>query len=271
MNPHTSNPLMFILEADPDRYIKTPAAAILAVLKAAEGVVAFMWCFRMLDCLRRIIAERLSMAPVEVLGSLLPGELTRLVLPTGAPLAGTVGMLLGAVAAACMLLELASLAAEAVAAVLLRFADRGAKLFKTTRKLILGASFVLTVCVVVSCVWMAMDAFSGSFRLDASLHPLIVSLLAVLLLILYVAYNRSAAIVMEAVEYEIRLGFKETGMKSVRLGWYAFLFGVLFLAAAAAVFVFAHLKLSYAAAFVFLAVKFFAVWQSWRAFKRRHR
>ena len=42
MNPNETNPLMFILEADPGRYIKTPAATVLAFLKALEGAAA---CF----------------------------------------------------------------------------------------------------------------------------------------------------------------------------------------------------------------------------------
>jgi hypothetical protein len=271
MNPHTSNPLMFILEAAPERYINTPAAAVVAVIKAVEGVVAFLWCFRMLDCIRQIVAGRLGIAPVGVLLSLLPGDLTRLVLPSGVPLDGTLGTVLSGAAALSVLAVLLCMAAEAAAAVLLRFFMQGAKLFRATRKWIFVASVALTVCVALSSLPGLLDFLYGGFRLDASMQPVVVSLLAVLPLILYVCYNRSAAVVMEAVEYEIRLGFKETGMQSVRLGWFAFLLGLLMLAAAAALFVFARPEARYAFAFLLPAIKFFAVWQSWRAFRKRHR
>ena len=271
MNPHASNPLMFILQADPDRYIKTPAAAVVAVLKAVEGIVAFMWCFRMFDCLRGIVLGRQAMAPIDVFRALLPGDLTRLVLPAAAPSGGTLVAVLGGAAALCVLAELVCTTVEAVAAVLLRFFDNGAALFKATRKWILTACFVLTLCMILSCVPLLMDFVRGGFRVDASLQPLIVCLLASLLLILRVCYHRAAAVVITAVEYELRLGFKETGMERVRLGWFAFLQGLLLLAAAVALFVYAGAEVRYAAAFVLPAVKFFAVWNAWRVFRKCHR
>ena len=271
MNPHASNPLMFILEADPDRYIKTPAAAVVAVIKAVEGVFAFMWCFRMLDCLREIVVGRQAMAPLDVLCALLPGNLVRLVLPAAALPGGTLFMVLGGAAALCVLAELVCMTAEAVAAVLLRFFDKGAKLFKSTRKWILAACFVLTLCMILSCVPQVMGFVRGGFRVDASLQPLIVCLLVSLLLILRVCYHRAAAVVITAVEYELRLGYKETGMERVRLGWFSFLQGLLLLAASAALFVYARAEVRYAAVFLLPAVKFFAVWKAWRVFRRCHR
>ena len=162
MNPHASNPLMFILEADPDRYIKTPAAAVVAVLKAVEGVVAFMWCFRMFDCLRGIVLGRQAMPPIDVFRALLPGDLTRLVLPAAAPSGGTLVAVLGGSAALCVLAGLVCTTVEAVAAVLLRFFDNGAALFKATRKWILTACFMLTLCMILSCVPLLMDFVRGA-------------------------------------------------------------------------------------------------------------
>ena len=271
MNPHASNPLMFILEADPDRYIKTPAAAVVAVIKALEGIVAFLWCFRMLDCLREIVVGRQAMAPLDVLCALLPGNLVRLVLPAAALPGGTLSMVLGGAAALCVLAELVCMTAEAVAAVLLRFFDNGAALFKATRKWILTACFMLTLCMILSCVPLLMDFVRGGFRVDASLQPLIVCLLVSLLLILRVCYHHAASVVITAVEYELRLGYKETEMERVRLGWFAFLFGVLMLAAAVALFIYARTEVRYASVFILLAIKFFAVWKAWRVFRKCHR
>ena len=73
------------------------------------------------------------------------------------------------------------------------------------------------------------------------------------------------------VEYELRLGYKETGMERVRLGWFSFLQGLLLLAASAALFVYARAEVRYAAVFLLPAVKFFAVWKAWRVFRRCHR
>ena len=271
MNPYVSNPLMFILEADPDRYVRTPAAVVAAAIKALEGVVAFMWCFRMLDCLRLIVVGRQAMAPMDVLRSLLPRDLTRLVLPDSAPPDGTFLAVLGGAAALCILAELVCMTAEGVAAPLLCFAGKGAKLFKGARKGILAACFLLTLCVILSSAPQLLDFVHGGFRVDASLQPLIVCLLAALLLFLRVCYHRAAAVVITAVEYEFRLGYKETGMERVRLGWFAFLQGLLMLASAAGLFVYASVNLRYIAVFILLAVKFFAVWKAWRTFRKCHR
>ncbi len=41
MNMDTINPYMLILKADPGKYIRTPSATVAALIKAAEGVLAF--------------------------------------------------------------------------------------------------------------------------------------------------------------------------------------------------------------------------------------
>lgn len=269
MNPVSSNPYMLILEADPDRYLNRPAPTLLALLKVLEGVIAFLWCFRELDYLRQILGGRLSPGPVEALFSLLPGEVGRLVFPAGIP---TGLKALGFVTALCVLVELLCLTVEAAASVLLRFGmrDTGAKCFKLTRRWTLIACVLLTFCVVLGCIPAIMSAVQGGFyvRLSA-LYPLIAQLVLVLLLALRIAYHRGALIVMKAIDYEIRLGFKETGMADHRLGLCSFLLGLLCLAAAAGLMLYARGRAVPACAL--LAVKFFAVWKSWNFFRRCHR
>ena len=54
MNPHASNPYMFILKAEPERYIKTPAAAVVALIKAAEGAAAVFCVVRLFDYMKQL-------------------------------------------------------------------------------------------------------------------------------------------------------------------------------------------------------------------------
>ena len=177
MNPYASNPYMMILKADPDRYINRTAPAILAVIKAAEGCAAFMWCFRMFDCIGRIVTGKLTQTPVGVLLSLLPWELVRLVMPDSVPSGGTLGNVLGCIAAVCVLVELLCLAAEAAAALMLRFfmPETGAKCFRITRRCTFAACVLLAVCVVISVVQQVYAAFQNGLQVElTALYPLIV-------------------------------------------------------------------------------------------------
>ena len=124
MNPNTTNPLMFILEARPERYIKTPSATVLALLKMLEAAAAVWGGIRAADFLRDLIDGWGEALPVSLLLSMLPAELTEL-LPHGTlPSGGTVGLALTGAAALCLFAELLCLAAEGAAAPLLRFASK---------------------------------------------------------------------------------------------------------------------------------------------------
>ena len=272
MNPYSSNPYMMILKADPDKYINRTAPTILALIKIVEGCAAFLWCFRMFDCLIQIAAGRAVQSPAGVLLSLLPRAIARLLLPNTIPSGGTVWKILGCAAAACILIALLCLAAEAVAAILLRFAmpALGAGWFKYTRKWTLAVCVLFTVCVVISAALQAYSVFQAGLSMElAVLRPLIVQLILILLLAVRIAYHRGAVIIMEAIDYEFRLGFKETGMAEHKLGLCSFLLGLLCLAAAVQLY---RLSMgSSAAIFAVLSVKYFAVWNSWQFFSQCHR
>ena len=272
MNPYASDPYMMILKADPDRYIRRAAPTILALIKIAEGPVAFLWCFRMLDCLVQLASGSAVQSPAGVLFSLLPAEIARMLLPNTIPSGGIVWRILGSAAAACVLIALVCLAAEAVAAALLRFAmpALGARWFRYTRKWALAVCVLFTACVVISVVMQAYSVYrAGLSSVSAVLRPLLVQLILIVLLAVRIAYHRGAAVVMEAVDYEFRLGFKETAMEEHKLGLCSFLLGLICLAAAVQLF-----RLSMgnrAAGFTVLCVKFFAVWKSWQFFSQCHR
>lgn len=262
MNPYASNPYMMILKADPDRYINRPAPTVLTLIKVPEGCAAFLWCFRMLDCIGKIVTGKLTQTPAGVLLSLLPWELVRLV-PVAAPSGGLLGKVLGGIAAVCVLLELLCLAAEGAAALLLRFfmPETGAKCFRITRRCTFAACVLLAVCVVISVVQQVYALFQNGLQVElTALHPLIVQLVLIVLLAVRIAYHSGALVVMQAVEYEFRLGFKETGMADHRLGLCSFLLGLLFFAAAFELFRLSMAR--YAVVCALLSLKFFAVWKA---------
>jgi hypothetical protein len=274
MNPYSSNPWMLILKADPARYIERPAPALLAVLKVLEAMFTFIWCFRTLDVLRLILTGRLDAGPVAVLCALLPGELVRLVLPGEGFAAGDLGRAVGFLAGLALLIELVCLTVEGAAAVLLRFGmpDKGAKCFKTTRNWVLFACSMLTACLVPACAMQVYGVLKGgvSSLSPEALRPLIPALALVALLLLRLIYHKSALTVMKAVEYEIRMEFKETGMPRENLCLTSFLLG-LWCLGAGGFLIYGRLKARYAPYFLLLALKFFAVWESARFFKKCHR
>ena len=272
MNPALSNPLMFILEADPEKYIKTPSASVVAIIKTLEGFAAFLCCFRVLDILKGLVTSRAplslsalfrALVPVELSVRLLPGTLT-------AP-GGTVWTLLSALAALAVLAELVCFVIEAGAGLFLRFALGGAKLMKSTRGAVSAASVLLALCVTGSSALLIWEGVRGGVGLDGSLRLLLVPLGCSLLLWLHVLYNREAAAVFDAVEYEIRLGFKQTALETHGLGRWALLLCLCSFAGAAVLCVFGDFRMRTVYLLAILGCKFFAVWRCFRVFRKCHR
>ncbi len=271
MNPHTADPMMFILKADPARYIRTTPAAVAALLKAAEGMAALLCCFRMFSLLREMLGGQLRQGPMEVLAALLPEELAR---PLTAGLSAPQGKLwtaLGAVTALCLLAELACLAAEGAAAPVLRFAMKGEKIFRVTRRTVLACAAVLVLCLTAACVPAVIGAVRSGLQPAEMLRALAAPLVTAAAGALHLSYSRGAAEAMRIVEYELRMGFKETAMNDVHLGRDAFLLGVLFLAAAAVLHGSVGQKTLYTAVPAMVALKSFAVWRCWRGLLKCHR
>ena len=282
MNPHTSNPYMFILKADPARYIKTPSAAVVALIKAAEGGVALLWLFRLIEYLRQLVSGKAGAMPIEILGVLMPKEIADLILPGAIPNGGTLGKVLCWAVAIVLSVILVCMAVEAVAALLLRFTLQGAKLFQITHKVIFIGSIVLLLSAAASCVPLVMNLtqsglkiyqvfLSGGKNLLEPVRPLLVTVVCILLLILRVSYHKGIVTVISAIEYEIRLEFKETAMKTVHLSRDSLLLALICLGAAVAAGFFVGWVTVYVAALAVLAVKYTAVYNSWGDFRRCHR
>lgn len=282
MNPHTANPYMFILKADPARYIKTPSGAVIALIKAAEGGVACLWAVRLFDYLKLLFSGKAGALPLEILRVLLPGELVKLILPGALPDGGMIGKVLCWASALSLSVILICVAVEAVAALLLRFALQGAKLFQVTHKVIFVASIVLLLSAAASFVPIVLSLaasgikiyqllLSGGERLLGAARPLLVTAVCVLLLVLRVSYHKGVVTVLTAIEYELRLEFKETAVGTTHLSRDALLQAVILLGAAAATGIFIKWLSLTVLALAVLAVKYFAVYNSWGDFRRCHR
>ena len=271
MNANETNPLMFILEAAPERYIKTPAATVLALLKIAEGAAAVLGGIQAADYLRGWAAGWGEALPIELLKSMLPADVAAL-LPHGTlPSGGTAGTVLTAAAALCLCCLLLCLIAEGLTAPLLRFTMKGSKLLLLSRRAAFPASVGLAVSVTASCALSVVEGFKTGMALSLMLRPALVTAGCALVLWLYASYSRWAAVVISAVEYEIRLGFKESVSKEIRLGRDSFLLCLVFLAAAAAIFWFAGWRTISICIPALLALKYAAAGYAWDCFRRRHR
>lgn len=282
MNPHASNPYMFILKADPARYIKTASAAVVALIKTAEGAVAVLWVFRLLDYMKQLFHGKAGVLPLEILAVLLPNKITALILPGRIPNGGMIGKYLCWAAAIIITLILICMAVEAVAVLLLRFALQGAKLFQVTHKVIYIASIALLLAAAATCVPLIMGLtqsgikiyqlfLSGGEKLLGPVRPLLVTLACMLLLLLRVSYHKGVVTVLSAIEYEFRLGFKETAMNTVHVSRDALLLMLICIAAAAATGFLVGWVMSAVPAMLVLAVKYYAVYSCWGDFRRCHR
>lgn len=282
MNPHASNPYMFILKAEPERYIKTPSAALVALIKAAEGAVAVFWVFRLFDYINQLFHGKGGALPMEILAVLLPKKITALILPGRIPNGGMIGKYLCWAAAIIMTVILICMTVEAVAALLLRFALQGAKLFQVTHKVIYISSIALLLAAAATCVPLIMGLtqsgikiyqlfLSGGEKLLEPVRPLLVTLACVLLLLLRVSYHKGVVTVLSAIEYEIRLEFKETAMNTVHISRDALLLMLICICAAAAAGFLAGWVMPAVSAMLVLAVKYYAVYNCWGDFRRCHR
>ena len=353
---NATNPLMFILKADPEKYLDRPSATILVLIKAAEAPVAFLLILRTIEFLYAMIKKgALPDIPF------LPPN----ILPEGAP-----GKVISAAGALCLLAALVCICIEAWAALRLRFSLEDAAIMKKTRRGILAVAIILFLLFLCLCG----GVFSGYVRdgmqfvrqvkettgitgvrdlpnaaeklqqlelsdlteliegaglteltemlsasdleefteklsqLDAEKLAEIISsavqagnleligavgqstikgtgglvfliasaILCAALLLLRISYHRGALEVLTAIEYEIRLGFKETGLGKIRLARDSFLFGLLF--SLTALFSLAGMAAGPQSGSVLrtigmtaLAIKYFAVFRCWKHFKKCHR
>ncbi len=270
MNQYAADPRMFILPADPKKYIRTPAGILVTLIKAAEGAIALMWSFRMLECLRLLIDGSKNTWPIGLLKDLLPKEIGKLLLPDALPDGGEIGKWLSVTAAVCILAALFCLAAEGVASVILTYSLYGAGILVVTRKVLWIVAIVLLITAVLSYIWLIYGIVTNLLGFDRYIRPMTITSCSLLLLGFRISYHRDAAVVMKAVEFECRIGYKELSVDAAKLGRNAVIFGVAFAAAFVALGIFLGWDKPVAYLPLMLSVKYFAVYSCWGEFQRRH-
>ena len=209
-------------------------------------------------------------------------EITALILPGRIPNGGMIGKYLCWAVTIIMTVILICMTVEAVAALLLRFALQGAKLFQVTHKVIYIASIALLLTTAATCVPLIMGLtqsgikiyqlfLSGGEKLLGPVRPLLVTLACMLLLLLRISYHKGVVTVLSAIEYEIRLEFKETAMNTVHISRDALLLVLICIGAACAAGFLVGWVTPAVPAMLVLAVKYYAVYSCWGDFRRCHR
>ena len=112
---------------------------------------------------------------------------------------------------------------------------------------------------------------SGGEKLLGPVRPLLVTLACMLLLLLRISYHKGVVTVLSAIEYEIRLEFKETAMNTVHISRDALLLVLICIGAACAAGFLVGWVTPAVPAMLVLAVKYYAVYSCWGDFRRCHR
>lgn len=261
------NPYMMILHADPARYIQKPAPTVLALAKSVEGACAVLGLLKIGGFLLDSLG---SLSTVQILNI----SLTGLALKAALSLHEAFGALFP-VFALGVLVALVCTVAEAAGLWALRVALAGSALLKYTRKVLLFDTVFLLLTTVAG-IGMRMYHYTlHELSADPSMLKLRTILLTgagcVLFLVVRLLYHRDVFTVFSAIEYEIRMEYKETVVDAPRLAAFAFLFAALSTAGA----VLTARSIGYTSLPFFLltamAVKYFAVLGSWDGFQHCHR
>ena len=266
---HT-NPYMMILKADPERYIQKPAATVLALSKAAEGCLAL---FALAQFLFSAMGSGFSGTTADLFIGALPFGAQSI----AAQAADAMGVTLFAVAGLCCLVFLVCTVLEAVGLLALRFALAGAGLLKEVQRVVFWDCCALAGMGVLALILRIYRFFTTEFRNDILMESLrvVVPVMAgaVIVLVLLSQYQKDVLTVFSAIEYELRLEFKETEIDAPVIGKYSFLFSAVFLVGAVLMVALLHMSMNSPAVITLaaLTVKYFMVYQSWEDFRLCHR
>ena len=264
------NPYMMILKADPARYIQRPAATVLTLLKAAEGGLAL---FALIQFLFSAMNTGLGGTTADLFIAALPFGARG----AGIEIAEQMGVTLFAAAGLCVLVWLVCMVLEAVGVLALRFAMTGTKLLKEAQQVVFWDNCALAGIAMLSLILRIFRFITTELQSDPLMERLRVMVpalgAAVIVLVLFAQYQKDVLTVFTAIEYEIRLEFKETESDAPVIGKYSLLLSAAFLVGAVLLVVLLGLSLNspMVIGFAVLTVRFFAVHQSWEGFRRCHR
>lgn len=281
--PITDNPMFWILEAAPERYLKTSSATALVILKAIEGFAAFFLCFRILAFLIFAFEQGFSNGSVSLFGlleTLFPKEFIRAVTwngssvlekyLTGNSLETNLTLILGI----CILVSLVCLIIESVTLIFLRFRMEGAGFAKQIHKVIFFSAIGSLILVLCLAALVFYNYFTGKILSDllfSNLRTLIILVTVIIVLIgLRLRYHKAIVTILTTIEYELNMGYKETAMAPVTLTRFLFFFvAVCFAAAVIYIWKEGFMNLT-VLALALQAAKYIVIGNCWSNFQRRH-
>jgi hypothetical protein len=291
------NPMMWIMQADPGKYIKTTSSAIAAFLKLIEGfftafaAVGLFGLFKefvrggsfqdglSVELLPRFFVDHvLNMIPQDLLAqsgvSGQAGAAAQLDLSVLNQLISflTIDVYTGAlieqitlfIAVWGVILILLGIAVEGLFSVILRFSMQGANVLKLIQRVIVYSIIAILASAVGFFVYRIYLCFStGQFKLAVVLLP---AGSVIVFLVLALKYARSVFSVFFSIDYEIRLGFKDSDARFTKMRGYSLMFGFIFLVATIAIVVLAmNQRIGYGSAVLcgigcgFMSLKYFVV------------
>jgi len=259
------NPYLWILKADPAKYIRTGSSTLAVFLKVAEGFFAAWLARPVFTWLRELL-------PPFFRGSIPPLPYALQHLDRFVPFVGNKPerIIMSALLLLIFVLLLA-LCAEGAALLWLRFAISGARLVTLLCR-VLWTAIVFLILLIA--------AFTVNSVYYSGFHPpvLITAGACILPLILLFFYYRDAIQIMAAIDYEIRIGYKETSLNLPTFLKNSFLLALLSLSAAASVYflnqrglVRPRRPLLWEIGFAVMAVKYYSIYSACRTFRRCHR
>lgn len=264
---HKQSPWMMILETDPNRYIRTPAAALIVVLKAIEGFVTAIWAVHLASTLLVLFTETGSVMGIDLLKDFLPAGFSAHQLSHQLP----GGRIMGSALLTCLILIFLCFSVEAVAGILLFFTETSATVFQITRKALLITCAILATLLTFTCIWSSWLQITNKAQTHILIETMIAMLVLILFLSLQMSYHAGIITVMIVVNYELKHRFKETSLEETRIGRSSFLLGMVYLITAVAAGMTIGWKTRTIVFLSAMCVKYFAVNKLWALFQRLHK
>ena len=188
---------------------------------------------------------------------------------------GTFENIMCAAALVAFLLVLAAIAIEAIAFIMIRFVHKGSGMAKTAHRIIFYAVIAIMIAVFcLSIIFVLKCRKAGIIGALLSGRLRTAGILMIVLLVFLgfrVFYHRDVSKVLSAVDYEIRLGFKEMFTDGKHLTRGSLIFVLLSIVAAVLIYIRTGTFFSGGTAIcVILAIKYIAVYVCWCNFRLCH-
>lgn len=269
------NPMMWIMKADPGKYLRKPATTIAVIMKAIEGLFCLLAAVRVSRFLQEFVLfgnlpDALSVplipsGPLEQafnqIQQILPGDLLAPGAAAGGASGGesnpelafsvmqtilsflTIDVYTGTiierialtVASAALLLLLLGIAVEGALLLILRFTFKCSGALKLIQRIMVYATAALLASAIAFFLFRIYSCVSTGLLRLPVI--LVPAFMVTAVLLLELAYARSLYAFYFSVDYEIRMEFKDTDTRGNRLGRNSVLLCLLFLAATIAIIV----------------------------------